>query len=128
MTFPRNVFGQSTSGDELPSKKKKNTDSFDNFVNQRGEVEEQKAKQNVFMGESDNSFLPGGSIGSTQNFDDYIIDKNIRGQFRRTSPDSLRDKGQAHYDDFANKIVAPAVGLPEGSLKVTDPIKIAPEV
>ena len=57
MTFPRNVFGQSTSGDELPSKKKKNTDSFDNFVNQRGEVEEQKAKQNVFMGESDNSFL-----------------------------------------------------------------------
>ena len=128
MTFPRNVFGQSAPDDEFPSKKKKNTDSFDNFVNQRNEVEEQKAKQNVFMGESDNAFLPGGLIGSTQNFDDYIIDKSSRGQFRRTSPDSLKDKAQVHYDEFANKMVAPALGLPEGSLKVTDPTKIAPEV
>ena len=120
------MLGKSTF-DGFLSKKKKHTDSFDNFVNQRNEIQEDQASQNLFTEETDNAFLPGGSIGSLQNFDDYVVDKNKR-EIRRTSPDSLKDKSSAHYDDFANTMIAPALGLPEGSLKVTDPTKIAPEV
>lgn len=83
-----------------------------------------KREKNLEFPKADNMLLPGESIDSN-------LPQPSQPTFLHNGnslPGDMTKNMSQYFDDYANSIVAPAYNLPEGSLKVTDHKKLAPEI
>ena len=88
------------------------------------EQSKEQLGQNLFIGNTDNAFIPGGTIRN-----DVSGIKGNESLFVGATQEHPAAQDQMDYfNDYANTIIAPAVGAEPGTLSVTDPMKLAPEI